>query len=862
MPQITVTEIDQSVVTRVVSDDKVKILCPIIASFGPSFDETEDSVKTFTDVTDFNRTFGYTYAEFNPFEDDKSRMYARELLKKGAAVSVVRVNTGGDSAVLNIEGSDASARTISQSASFSTVCPSALNSKEITSKIKTDGNSSTFTLGKTNIVPGTVTATLGYTGGATATVKDYLKDGKLYWNTYTASPSTNVVATIDYATGVITPITGITTTNIDFYYIDGITDWTKYTFAPQILGIRAKYFGSFGDDLIVSISQINTTRLAESYQYANISVYYIDKDVNYKYDETTGLSLVSSQVVKSITLLENKLVSTNPDSPDYFEDVEFDFIRIDASSSARSELALVWSNINANPTATAQYSGFPVLPLKYTPVGSQSWNYNFDSVMTGGSDFDYSSETLEKLKVGFKGYWTTEGNWSVADVDKYTYEVYGGVYNGTTYRGIIPATYETITNTYKQFTDPYMYDFDFITDAGFIYEEYDVVYQYKSVEDESITLTEGAGRIGGTNGAILVPNTVTINGTVSEETVTYTDDGSGKLVSGSTQVGTIVYTGDNKGNITITTAGITNVKASYTCADTTQPQVAKPKLPYTEDSTDSETGADAYTAYYTAVTPIHQSMLELVNTRQDCIALFDLPRYYDKRKIVDYSLLLNTSYGTIHHPWCWINSPDIAGKQILMCPSYIFLYTFLSNLINNEESQKWFPPAGVERATARVVKRPDYEIGSTILNIWQNDGISRVNPIMKLKQYGYVIYGQYTTLPAIDVYTHSALESLNVRLIANVVKKKIFDACLKLAFNPNTPNLWLKFFAELDPYLRYMKYNDGLYDYKIVMDSSTVTTDDINHLRCPGKVFIAPTRTAEFFDIDFIITDAGAVFND
>jgi hypothetical protein len=255
-------------------------------------------------------------------------------------------------------------------------------------------------------------------------------------------------------------------------------------------------------------------------------------------------------------------------------------------------------------------------------------------------------------------------------------------------------------------------------------------------------------------------------------------------------------------------------------------------------------------------------MLNLVNTRQDCVALFDLPRKYSKKKILDYSYMLNTSYGTIHHPWCWVNSPDIAGKQIIMVPSYIFLYTLLSNLINNVESQKWFPPAGVERATARVVTRPDYEIGSVILNDWQNDNISRVNPIMRLKQYGYVIYGQYTTLPAIDVNTHSALESLNVRLISNVVKKKIFDTCLNLAFEPNTSALWNKFYAQLDPFLRYMKYNQGLYDYRIVMDESTVTTDDINHLRCPGKVFIAPTRTAEFFDIDFIITGAGAEFGE
>jgi phage tail sheath protein FI len=110
------------------------------------------------------------------------------------------------------------------------------------------------------------------------------------------------------------------------------------------------------------------------------------------------------------------------------------------------------------------------------------------------------------------------------------------------------------------------------------------------------------------------------------------------------------------------------------------------------------------------------------------------------------------------------------------------------------------------------------------------------------------------------MYTHSALESLNVRLIANVVKKKIFDVCLNLAFEPNTSKLWLKFYAAMDEFLRYMQYNEGLYGYKIVMDESTVTTDDINQLRCPGKVFISPTRTAEFFDIDFIITAAGVTF--
>ena len=58
MPQITVNEIDQSVVTRVVSDDRVKILVPAILSFGPTNTGDVNSVMTFTDVTDFNRKCG------------------------------------------------------------------------------------------------------------------------------------------------------------------------------------------------------------------------------------------------------------------------------------------------------------------------------------------------------------------------------------------------------------------------------------------------------------------------------------------------------------------------------------------------------------------------------------------------------------------------------------------------------------------------------------------------------------------------------------------------------------------------------------------------------------------------------------
>lgn len=795
MPQITVNEIDQSVVTRVVTDDRVKILVPVIASFGPSYDGTNVSVNTFTDVTDYDRMYGYTPAQFNPVENDQSRTYARELIKKGAAVSVVRIN-GADGTVAQFdigpvtqqgEPVDRSTpsyttvpKSVMRSADYMNDCELVAgydsttglpNGVDVTFGAVSQGKTSSSAVAAIRyMAPGTfkLTGTLSYAEGHDPEELEFVLyddgEGNLV---QVSGPSTKLTGTVNYETSVIeitlndATITGVkaNSSKVYVYGPKSTMNYTKYTFCPQIESITAKYPGSFGNNLMMTISAVNTSRLSESFQYANISVYFIDRTI--VYDEFGNIDYTRS-VVNSTTLLETKMVTTNPNDPRYFEDVEFNFIKINAVAGARNDLAIVWSNIEANPTdGTTLYPGFPVIPFKASNIGANIPQvYNNDAFPTRafGTDFGYSTDVLTALKLGFKGY---------AGVTNLLYNKYmEDVYK---MNGIFENIMTSISSMYANFTDPYMYDFDFISSGGFVYIKY------------QLTPGEGSG-------------------------------------------------------------------ASLTKS------VATPSIPLSY--------GDGSSCVYTVVNPIHQAMKSLVETRKDCIALFDVPHNYDKFQIVEYSRLLNTSYGTMHFPWCYVSSPYIAGSQILMSPSYIFLYTFLQNLDNNVDSQKWYPPAGVKRATARVVKKPEFEIGSVILNEWQNLNTARVNPIMKLKQYGYVIYGQYTNLEAIDMFTHSALESLNVRLLANVVKKKIFDVCMNMAFEPNVETLWLKFYDQMDEFLRYVKYNDGVYDYKIVMDKSTVTTDDINHLRCPGKVYIAPTRTAEFFDIDFIITEAGAVFTE
>ena len=49
----------------------------------------------------------------------------------------------------------------------------------------------------------------------------------------------------------------------------------------------------------------------------------------------------------------------------------------------------------------------------------------------------------------------------------------------------------------------------------------------------------------------------------------------------------------------------------------------------------------------------------------------------------------------------------------------------------------------------------------------------------------------------------------------------------------------------------------GLDRYKVVIDTTTTTQADVENNTIRGKVFLQPTKTAEFISLDFVVTNAG-----
>jgi phage tail sheath protein FI len=134
---------------------------------------------------------------------------------------------------------------------------------------------------------------------------------------------------------------------------------------------------------------------------------------------------------------------------------------------------------------------------------------------------------------------------------------------------------------------------------------------------------------------------------------------------------------------------------------------------------------------------------------------------------------------------------------------------------------------------------------------------------MKLRQYGYVIFGNRTLYKFIEagLGNRSALQELSVRLTANEIKRAITSVAISLTFESNTYLTWLAFKSQLEPTLADMKVKGGLIDYEIIMDETTTTAADISNNTVNGIVRVNIARTAENFEISFELAAAGVTFN-
>ena len=171
---------------------------------------------------------------------------------------------------------------------------------------------------------------------------------------------------------------------------------------------------------------------------------------------------------------------------------------------------------------------------------------------------------------------------------------------------------------------------------------------------------------------------------------------------------------------------------------------------------------------------------------------------------------------------------------------------------NDAVAYPWFAPAGFNRGALSNVTNSKLRLSAEDRNVLYE---ARINPIANFPNGGFVIFGQKTLQQ-----DRSALDRVNVRRMLLEVKRIVSDVANNLIFEQNTPQTRARFVAEVTPQLATIQSQQGVDQFKVIMDSTNNSDLDIEQNRLNGRIVLVPTRAVEFIAIDFIITNSGVSF--
>jgi phage tail sheath protein FI len=240
----------------------------------------------------------------------------------------------------------------------------------------------------------------------------------------------------------------------------------------------------------------------------------------------------------------------------------------------------------------------------------------------------------------------------------------------------------------------------------------------------------------------------------------------------------------------------------------------------------------------------------MVEQRNDCFYIMDTTAFGDSIDLATaQASAVDSNMVATYYPW--VKTIDINTNKLISVPPSVLLPGVFA--ANDRVAAEWFAPAGLNRGgligAVSVQNRLTQSEKDTLYE-------GKVNPIVQFPGQGIVVFGQKTLQDK-----PSALDRINVRRLLLTVRKYIASTSRFLVFEQNTSTTRNRFINIVNPYLEAIQQRQGLYAFRVVMDESNNTPDVIDRNIMKGSIFLQPTKTAEFIQIDFNILPTGASFN-
>ncbi len=244
--------------------------------------------------------------------------------------------------------------------------------------------------------------------------------------------------------------------------------------------------------------------------------------------------------------------------------------------------------------------------------------------------------------------------------------------------------------------------------------------------------------------------------------------------------------------------------------------------------------------------------------RKDLIFLADAPLHLEPQEAVEFRrgqgtyshAAFNSSYAALYYPWIEVHDPA-SGKRKRVPPIGAVAGCFAKS---DRTAGVWHAPAGIDRGRVVGALALGYPTSRGERDVLYPEG---VNPIVSFPDTGINIWGQKTLQSQ-----PSALDRVNVRRLMIYIEEAIAESSRFVVFEPNNPQTWRALVRLIHPFLEDIRDKGGLVDFAVQCDEETNTPAVIDRNQLIARVFVKPTRTAEFIELHFVLTATGADFRE
>jgi hypothetical protein len=187
---------------------------------------------------------------------------------------------------------------------------------------------------------------------------------------------------------------------------------------------------------------------------------------------------------------------------------------------------------------------------------------------------------------------------------------------------------------------------------------------------------------------------------------------------------------------------------------------------------------------------------------------------------------------------------------------YVPLNGDIAGLCARTDSDRdpWFSPGGLTRGQIKNVIKLSYNPSKADRDALYVKG---VNPVVTFPGEGTVLFGDKTLLNRPSVF-----DRINVRRLCIVLEKSIARAARASLFEFNDSFTRAQFVGIVEPFLRTVQGRRGVTDFRVVCNESNNTPEVIDNNQFVGDIYIKPSRSVNFIQLNFVAVRTGVAFEE